>query len=329
MRALRCGSHAEFEVLLGVRPPIGQAVERERQQRKLVTVLFCDMVGSTALGERLDAEVLRGVMNRYFAAASAVISKHGNCVEKFIGDAVVAVFGIPLIHDDDALRAVRAAAEVHAAIAVLGDETEASWGVRVQTRIGVSTGEVVVGDDRSGHAVVTGDTMNLAARLEQAAHPDEVFVGDVTWQLVRDAVVGRDIEPLVVKGKAEPVTAHRLVEVVSDAPGHARRMDLRCGRSRGVACCASRTSAGWPNGRAGWSRFWGRREWGSRGWWRKCWRSWMGRGGSPLAAVSARLGDHLLAAGRGSPPACGHRGGADTRRGESQPCEGRGRPRTG
>jgi class 3 adenylate cyclase/DNA-binding SARP family transcriptional activator len=206
--------------------PIGQAVERERQQRKLVTVLFCDMVGSTALGERLDAEVLREVMNRYFDAASAVISKHGGSVEKFIGDAVVAVFGIPLIHEDDALRAVRAAAEIRTAIALLGEETEASWGVPVQTRIGVSTGEVVVGDDRSGHAVVTGDTMNLAARLEQAAHPGEVFVGDVTWQLVRDAVVGDDVDPLVVKGKAEPVTAHRLVDVVRGASGHARRMDL-------------------------------------------------------------------------------------------------------
>jgi class 3 adenylate cyclase/DNA-binding SARP family transcriptional activator/tetratricopeptide (TPR) repeat protein len=198
----------------------------ERQQRKLVTVLFCDVVGSTALAERLDAEVVRGVMNRFFDAASAVISRHGGSVEKFIGDAVVAMFGVPQTHEDDALRAVRAADEIHTAIRTLADETEARFGVRVETRIGVNTGEVVVGVDVSGPSMATGDTVNVAARLEQTACAGEILLGETTWQLVRDAVAAEAAGPIQVKGKAETIVAHRLEHVVAGAAGHARRMDM-------------------------------------------------------------------------------------------------------
>ena len=198
----------------------------ERQQRKLVTVLFCDVVGSTALAERLDAEVVRGVMNRFFDAASAVISRHGGSVEKFIGDAVVAMFGVPVTHEDDVLRAVRAADEIRTAVSTLADETENRWGVRVETRIGVNTGEVVVGTGPSERSMATGDTVNVAARLEQTASPRQILLGDTTWQLVRDAVSAEAIGPIPVKGKAETIVAHRLERVVAGVTGHARRMDL-------------------------------------------------------------------------------------------------------
>src|SRR6266480_2546993 len=124
--------------------------------RKTVTVLFCDVTGSTALGETLDPESLREVIQRYFTEMRAVIERHGGTVEKFIGDAVMAVFGVPQVHEDDALRAVRAAVEMREALPELG----------VQARIGLNTGEVVVGTDER---LATGDAVNLAARLEQAA----------------------------------------------------------------------------------------------------------------------------------------------------------------
>src|ERR1700746_1163362 len=114
------------------------------EQRKTVTVLFCDVTGSTALGERLDPESFRQVMRRYFDTARAVIEGHGGTVEKFIGDAVMAVFGVPVLHKDDALRAVRAAAGLGEQITVLNRELEAEFGAAVRVRTGVNTGQVVV-----------------------------------------------------------------------------------------------------------------------------------------------------------------------------------------
>jgi class 3 adenylate cyclase len=178
--------------------------------RKVVTVLFCDLTGSTAIGERTDPEALRALMNRYYDAARAVLERHGGTVEKFVGDAVMAVFGIPVSHEDDALRAVRAAAEMREAIAAHG----------LEARIGVNTGEVVVGGE--GETLVTGDAVNVAARLEQAAASGEVLIGAETRLLVRDAVVVEAVEPLALKGKSEPVEAFRLVEVLADAAALAR-----------------------------------------------------------------------------------------------------------
>ena len=181
-----------------------------REQRKVVTVLFCDLVGSTALGDSADPEVVRARMRRYFEDLRAILERHGGSVEKFVGDAVMAVFGIPTAHEDDALRAVRAAAEMREAIAEHG----------LEARIGINTGEVVVGGE--GETLVTGDAVNVAARLEQSAPNGEVLIGAETRLLVRDAVVVEALPALELKGKAAPVEAFRLVEVVGDASAISR-----------------------------------------------------------------------------------------------------------
>jgi class 3 adenylate cyclase/tetratricopeptide (TPR) repeat protein len=182
-----------------------------REQRKVVTVLFCDVTGSTTLGERLDPESLRSLLARYFEHMKAIVERHGGTVEKFIGDAVMAVFGVPVVHEDDALRALRAAQEMRDALPELG----------VHGRIGVMTGEVVTGTEER---LATGDAVNVAARLEQAAQPGEVLLGAETYGLARDALEVEAVEPLVLKGKAEPVSAYRLI-AVREGEGVARRLD--------------------------------------------------------------------------------------------------------
>ena len=203
---------------LAVSAPAGEV-------RKTVTVVFCDVTGSTALGERLDPETLRRVMSRYFASMAETIERHGGTVEKFIGDAVMAVFGIPTTHEDDALRAVRAAAGMQDALRLLNKELERDQGAALTCRIGVHTGEVVAGDATLRQAMVTGDAVNVAARLEQGAPPGEILISDATLRLVRDAVVVEKVDPLEAKGKTEPVPAHRLVGVHEGAAGVARRLD--------------------------------------------------------------------------------------------------------
>ena len=198
------------------------------EHRKTVTVLFCDVTGSTALGERLDPESLRGVLARYFDLARLVVERHGGSVEKFIGDAVMAVFGIPVLHEDDALRAVRAASELRDGLAGLNEGLLRDYGTTLELRIGVNTGEVVTGTEER---LATGDAVNVTARLEQAAQPGEILLGAETWGLVRDAVVVDEVEPLELKGKATPVAAYRLVSVRTEAP--ARRLDgVMVGRTR-------------------------------------------------------------------------------------------------
>src|SRR5918994_612808 len=141
-------------------------------------------------------------MARYFETARTALERHGGTVEKFIGDAVMAVFGVPNAHEDDALRAVRAAAELQEAIESLNAGLERDHGVSLQVRIGVNTGEVVTGTDER---LATGDAVNVAARLEQAALPGAVLLGEQTRRLVRDAVEVEAVDPLAAKGKAEPV----------------------------------------------------------------------------------------------------------------------------
>jgi predicted ATPase/class 3 adenylate cyclase len=203
--------------------------------RKTVTIVFSDLKGSTAMGEQLDSESLREVMTRYFDAMRAELELHGGVVEKFIGDAVMAVFGLPKLHEDDALRAVRAAADMRRAQVTLNDELERHWGVRLTVRTGVNTGEVVAGDPTSGQRLVTGDAVNVAARLEQAAGAQEILLGDLTYRLVRDYVDVEPVEPLELKGKSEPVPAYRLLGVRSDAE-RPRRLDApMIGRDSEVA----------------------------------------------------------------------------------------------
>ena len=158
--------------------------EAPREIRKTVTIVFSDLVGSTAIGERLDSESLRAVMSRYFDVMRAELERHGGTVEKFIGDAVMAVFGLPNLHEDDAERAVRAAAGMQAALEGLNAELDARFGVTLKNRTGVNTGEVVSGDPTAGQRLVTGDAVNVAARLEQAAGTNEVLIGPLTRELV-------------------------------------------------------------------------------------------------------------------------------------------------
>ena len=183
--------------------------------RRTVSLVFADLAGSTVLGEALDAEPLRYVTGRFFEAMRAAVEKHGGTVEKFIGDAVVAVFGTPRVREDDALRAVRAADDMRRGLAVLNEELERDYRVRLQVRIGVNTGQVVVGDDRAGGSLATGDAVNVAARLEQTAGPGEVLIGEATHGLVRDYISAEPVEPLSLKGKAERVSAWRLLSVQS------------------------------------------------------------------------------------------------------------------
>ena len=188
--------------------------------RKTVTVLFCDVVGSTALGESSDPEPLRRLMGRYYEEMRKIVERHGGTVEKFVGDAVMAVFGIPQAHEDDALRAIRAASEMQKVVGAF----------ELEIRIGVNTGEVVTGE---GETLVTGDAVNLAARLEQAAASGETLIGATTLHLVRDAVTTEPAGPLELKGKAKPVEVHRLLTLDPQAPAVARQLDLpMVGRAR-------------------------------------------------------------------------------------------------
>src|SRR6266542_4367569 len=225
----RCGEQnpprARFCAACGNALDVDTSAAPPRELRKTVTVVFCDVTGSTTLGERLDPESLRRVMGRYFDEMKAALERHGGTVEKFIGDAVVAVFGIPYVHEDDALRAVRAAAEMNRERDRLNEELERSWGVRIEARTGVNTGAVVAGDVGKGERFATGDTMNVGARLEQAAAPGEILIGEETYRLVRDAVRVEPVEPLTLKGKAEPVPAYRLLDVDLWAAGYTRRLD--------------------------------------------------------------------------------------------------------
>ena len=195
--------------------------------RKTVTVLFADLVDSTALAEQLDPEALQAVLGQYFDVMRSVVERHGGTVEKFIGDAVMAVFGVPTAHEDDALRAVRAAVDMHEALAIHSDG--------VELRIGVNTGEVFAG---GAEALVTGAAVNLAKRLETAAGPAETLVGPTTVRLVRHAVKTESAPPLG-SGKETPVPCFRLLEVTTGAPALERRLETPLvGRERELALLA-------------------------------------------------------------------------------------------
>src|SRR5437016_6367054 len=182
----------------------------QREQRKTVTILSCDVAGSTALGESTDPEALRALLARYFERMKEIVERHGGSVEKFVGDAVMAVFGVPVVHEDDALRACRAAVEMRDALPELG----------IRGRIGVNTGEVVTGTEER---LATGDAVNVAARLEQAAEPGEVLIGADTVRLVRDAVQLAAARGLELEGKSGPGAAYPLLVVVGEL---SRRFDI-------------------------------------------------------------------------------------------------------
>ena len=197
------------------------------EHRKLVTLLFCDLVGSTALGERLDPEVFRQVQLRYFAACESALHRHLGVIEKFIGDAVLCVFGIPTAREDDALRACRAALDLVTGIEALNVDLDREWGVQLAVRIGVNSGVVAVGELSHGQVAVSGDAVNTAARLEQGAGAGAVLIGQTTRELIGEQATCAPVPPLELKGKGEAVPAWRLIAVdtgasqagrVSDAP---------------------------------------------------------------------------------------------------------------
>ncbi len=202
-----------------------------RDTRKTVTLVFADPRPATLDGSSPTAEALRDVMTRYFEAMRLALEHHGGTVEKFIGDAVMAVFGLPVRHEDDALRAVRAAVAMQSAIPGLNEAFRATWGIELGSHIGVNTGEVIAGDASLGQRLVTGDAVNTAARLEQAAGPRETIIGALTYRLARDQIEVEPIAPLSLKGKAEPVAAFRLVGIARLQPDTAAQATPFVGRA--------------------------------------------------------------------------------------------------
>ena len=213
------------------------------ERRKLATLVFCDLSGSTALGEHIDPEAVRSLMLSYFHEMRAALEGHGGTVEKFVGDAVLAVFGVPEAHEDDALRACRAALEMHARVAALNEQLERQIGRGIAVRIGVNTGEVVAGDASSRETFVTGDPVNVAARLEQAARPGEVLLGERTYRLVRAAVHAEPVEPVKAKGKSEPIPAYRLLDVIGPGPAPRRSGTPFAGRDDQLRLLADQLDA--------------------------------------------------------------------------------------
>src|SRR3954447_3011860 len=198
----------------------GAALASDRPGEEIhryVTVVNSDLKGSTALGEKLDPESLREVLTRYFDEMGAVFERRGGTIEKIIGDAIVAVFGMPVRREDDAMRAVAAAAESMQVLAELNDQLEAVWGVRLTARTGVSTGNVTVGDLSASQHVLTGDTMRVSSAMEQNAPANGVLIAQPTFDLVRDFVVAEPADPVTPKTMDQPIQAYRLVEVQPQA----------------------------------------------------------------------------------------------------------------
>jgi class 3 adenylate cyclase/tetratricopeptide (TPR) repeat protein len=184
-----------------------------RESRRTVTIVFAMPKVHVLSGEAPGPDVMREVMQRYFEAMRSALERHGGTVEKFIGDAVMAVFGLPVRHEDDATRAVRAAADMQSALELLNPSFRADHNLELSNHIGVNSGEVIAGDASTAQRLVTGDAVNTAARLEQAAGSGEIVLGDLTYRLARDQIEVDVMAPLMLKGKAEPVPAYRLVGV--------------------------------------------------------------------------------------------------------------------
>jgi class 3 adenylate cyclase/tetratricopeptide (TPR) repeat protein len=206
-----------------------------REARKHVSILFLDIIGSTALTERLDPEPLRQVMDRYFTACAASILAHGGVVEKFIGDAILAAFGATIAHEDDAHRAVRAAAEALAALGDLNADLAAAYQVRLEARCGICSGEVVVAIAPGGDFRIVGDVVNTASRMQEAARPGEILIDAGTAAIVRSQVGIQPVPPLNLKGKAQAVPAWRVTKLEPAAPGDRESAARLVGRTGELA----------------------------------------------------------------------------------------------
>ncbi len=235
-----CGASLPTEALFcpACGRPVGAAVAGS-DERRLVTVLFADLADSTALGERLDPERLRAILQAYFSLVSSTVLAWGGTVEKYIGDAAVAVFGIPRVREDDAARAVSAAAEILDRIGDLAADVRRHHDVVLAVRIGVNTGEVVAPTEvRPGQPMVTGDPINVAARLQASAELGSALIGERTYAATHELFrFGAPVE-LSLKGKAAPVVAHPLLGRISGAveAGPSRNLQARVvGRERELA----------------------------------------------------------------------------------------------
>src|ERR671933_1349478 len=182
-----------------------------REERRVVSVVFVDLVGFTSRSEQLDPEDVRAILSPYYETVKAELESFGGRVEKFIGDAVMAVFGAPTAHGDDPERAVRAALAVCEAV---GDLNQRHPELDLQIRVAVNTGDAVVAldaDPASGHAMVAGDVVNTAARLQQTAAVGTIVVGEETFRATNGAILYEELAPVVAKGKTRPVGAWRAV----------------------------------------------------------------------------------------------------------------------
>jgi adenylate cyclase len=196
------------------------AAERLEGERRLVSVVFADLSGYTSLSERLDPEDIRSILSSFFNGITHEIQHFGGTIDKYIGDAVMAVFGAPVAHEDDAMRAIRSALAIQAVLTRQNDELQRRYGIRMRVRIGVNTGEVVsglLGGEGQRAYTVTGDTVNTAQRLQSASQPGEILVGETTYQLARHRFVFEALPPLALKGKSEPVPAYRVLGVSDEA----------------------------------------------------------------------------------------------------------------
>src|SRR3990172_2440546 len=209
----RCGERnpdrARFCMMCAT--PLRASAAAVGETRKVITILFADVKGSTAIGERLDPEAVRRVLATFYASAREALEHHGGTVEKFIGDAVMAVFGVPRVHEDDAARGVRAAWALLDVMATMNAELSERYGAELQLRIGVNTGEVVAGGPSTGPPLVARGAADVAGRARRAAEPGTVSLGAETYELARQVAEVEPVEPLSLKGKSEPVPAFRLL----------------------------------------------------------------------------------------------------------------------
>ena len=232
LKALEAAILRQDESLLPLEAPAAPPM----QFRRLVTILFVDVVESMALSAALDAEAVGRILSDYFDAVTAAVQRHGGTVEKYAGDAVMAVFGIPVSHEDDALRAAKAALEVRAAAAALDARLADAHGIGLQVRIGLESGEVVTTPTETRQRLVTGEAVGIASRLEQAAEPNEIVVGEVAARLIDHAARLQPLGEVEIKGLARPIAALRLLELEPVSPAFERRLDARLvGRKRELA----------------------------------------------------------------------------------------------
>jgi class 3 adenylate cyclase len=225
------------ELELTLPRPVAHALEpappeQPIRARRPATVVFADVVDSTGLAEQLDPESMHGVLDRYSRISAALLERHGGTVEKFIGDAIVGIFGVAALHEDDALRAVRAAVELRDAAAELGEELKRTRGIDFAVKVGINSGDVFVATGSQRETFATGDPVNVAARLEQVAEADEILLGERTYRLVQAHARAEALGPLALKGRREKVNAWRLLELTAEEHPPTRPATPFVGRMR-------------------------------------------------------------------------------------------------